>query len=66
MAFEKRASSMGYLCAVASVLATFAAPAAAPASYRPIDPSMADKIVMLTGRDLTPEQTGELPYLVVV
>lgn len=55
MAFQTSASSMAYFCAAALFLAPRAAPAAAFAPYRLIDPSMADQTVVLTGRDLTPE-----------
>jgi histidine ammonia-lyase len=56
MAFQTRTAATSYSCAVALVLAACSAAAAAPPSYRPIDPSMADQTVVLTGRDLTPEQ----------
>jgi histidine ammonia-lyase len=47
---------MGCVLALALFLAAFEAAAAAPPPYRPIDPSMAEQTVILTGRDLTPEQ----------
>ena len=51
---------MSCFCALALVLTAFAAPAAAPVPYRPIDPTMADRTVILTGRDLTPEQVVQV------
>ncbi len=60
MAFQTRTSSMSCFCALALVLTAFAAPAAAPVPYRPIDPTMADRTVILTGRDLTPEQVVQV------
>jgi histidine ammonia-lyase len=55
MAFKTPGSSMGYVFALALFLAAFESAAAPPPSYRPIDPSMADQTVILTGRDLTAE-----------
>ena len=43
-----------------SLILAGAAAAAAPAPYRPIDPSMADKTVVLTGHDLTVEQVVQV------
>ncbi len=60
MAFKTPASSRGYFLALALFLAAFEAAAAPPASYHLIDPSMADKTVVLTGRDLTPEQVVQV------
>ncbi len=60
MAFQTPASSMGCLLALALFLAGFEAAAAPPASYHLIDPRMADKTVVLTGRDLTPEQVVQV------
>ena len=60
MAFQIPASPIGCLLALALSLAAFEAAAAPPAPYRPIDPSMADKTVMLTGHDLTPEQVVQV------
>jgi histidine ammonia-lyase len=60
MAFQTRKSSLSCLGTAALILAAFAAAAAAPVPYRPIDPSMADRTVLLTGRDLTPEQVVQV------
>ncbi len=56
MAFQTPGPPMGCVLALALFLAAFEAAAAAPPPYRPIDPSMAEQTVILTGRDLTPEQ----------
>ncbi len=49
MAFQTPGSSMRCLLALALLVAAVDAAAAPPAPYRPIDPSMADRTVILTG-----------------
>ncbi len=46
--------------ALLSLTLAGAAAVAVPVTYRPIDPSMADKTVMLTGHDLTVEQVVQV------
>src|SRR5580765_4608923 len=55
-----RASSLRSLGAVAVLCAGVANAAPAPAPYRPIVPSLADKTIVLTGRDLTIEQVVQV------
>ena len=61
MTFQSRASTCNSLGAAAALfLAAVNAAAASPAPYRPITPSMADKIVMLSGRGLTIDQVVQV------
>jgi histidine ammonia-lyase len=55
-----RASSLSSLGALAALCAGVANAAPAPAPYRPIVPSLADKTIVLTGRDLTIEQVVQV------
>src|SRR6202166_1688975 len=61
MLFDSRVPLLGSFAAIAAFsLAALAAAATAPAPYRPITPSMADKTIVLTGRDLTVEQAVQV------
>ena len=61
MSFQSRASSIGSLVTIAVLcLAALNAAAGTAAPYHPIAPSMADKIVVLTGRDLTIDQVVQV------
>ncbi|MEP6883713.1 MAG: aromatic amino acid ammonia-lyase [Gammaproteobacteria bacterium] len=60
MAIQTDISSVWYSCAAALFLTAFGAAAAAPVPYRPIEPSMADKTVVLSGHDLSVEQVVQV------
>jgi histidine ammonia-lyase len=59
MPFEPRAL-LGTLAAIAALAFLSDANALSPAPYRPIVPSMADKTVVLTGRDLSIDQVTQV------
>src|SRR6267154_1645884 len=59
MPFNSRVSLAGLMLAALSLAALDAA-AAPPAPYRPITPSMSDKTIVLTGRDLTVDQVVQV------
>src|ERR1700675_3240634 len=56
MLFTSRVLPAGSLVLAALSLAALNAAAASSAAYRPIEPSMPDKTIVLTGRDLTVDQ----------
>jgi histidine ammonia-lyase len=61
MPFQSRASSIGSLATIAVLcLAALNAAAGTAAPYQRIAPSVADKIVVLTGRDLTIDQVVQV------
>src|SRR6202051_2190429 len=61
MLFQSRVPLFGSLGAVAALcLAALNAAAASPAAYRPIEASMSDKTIVLTGRDLTVDQVVQV------
>src|ERR1700733_12375433 len=61
MPFRSHACPSGSLAAAAILCLSFFDPAAAaPPSYHPIVPSMSDKTIMLTGRDLTIDQVVQV------
>jgi histidine ammonia-lyase len=60
MLFNSRLLSAGSLALAALSLAAQNAAAASSAQYRPIEASMSDKTIVLTGRDLTVEQVVQV------
>src|SRR6202790_1524061 len=61
MPFQSRASSFGRLGVLAALaFAALNATAASPAPYRPIAPSMSEKTIVLSGRDLTIDQVVQV------
>jgi len=61
MLFHSRVPLFGSFGAIAVLsLAALNAAATAPAPYRPITPSMSDKTIVLTGRNLTVEQVVQV------
>jgi histidine ammonia-lyase len=61
MLFHSRVPLFGSFGAIAVLsLAALNAAATTPAPYRPITPSMSDKTIVLTGRDLTVEQVVQV------
>ena len=61
MSFHSRASSFGSLAFVAALALAASNLAAAPAApYRPIAPTLSEKTVVLTGRDLTIDQVVQV------
>jgi histidine ammonia-lyase len=61
MLFHSRVPLLGSFGAIAAFsLAALNAAATAPTPYRPITPSMSDKTIVLTGRDLTVEQVVQV------
>jgi histidine ammonia-lyase len=61
MLFHSRVPLFGSFAAIAVFsLAALNAAATAPTPYRPITPSMSDKTIVLTGRDLTVEQVVQV------
>jgi histidine ammonia-lyase len=60
MLFNSRVLSVGSFALAALSLAALNATAASSAPYRPIEPSMSDKTIVLTGRDLTVDQVVQV------
>jgi histidine ammonia-lyase len=60
MLFNSRVLSVGGFALAALSLAALNAAAASSAPYRPIEPSMSDKTIVLTGRDLTVDQVAQV------
>src|SRR6202048_2170194 len=60
MLFNSRVSSAGSLVLAALSLAALNAAAASAVPYRPIEATMADKTIVLTGRDLTLDQVVQV------
>jgi histidine ammonia-lyase len=60
MLFNSRVLSVGTFALAALSLAALNAAAASSAPYRPIEPSMSDKTIVLTGRDLTVDQVVQV------
>src|ERR1700682_480921 len=60
MLFNSRVLSAGSLVLAALSLAGLNAAAASSAAYRPIEPGMSDKTIVLTGRDLTVDQVVQV------
>jgi histidine ammonia-lyase len=60
MLFPSRVLPAAGLVLAALSLAALNAAAASPAAYRPIDASMSDKTIVLTGRDLTVDQVVQV------
>jgi histidine ammonia-lyase len=60
MLFNLRVLSAGSLVLTALSLAALTAAAATSAPYRPIDASMSDKTIVLTGRDLTVDEVVQV------
>ncbi|MGC1520791.1 MAG: hypothetical protein WA803_04550, partial [Steroidobacteraceae bacterium] len=60
MHFHSRVSWFGVVGAAAACLAALSAAAAPLPTYHPIVPSLADRTVVLTGRDLTIEQVVQV------
>lgn len=60
MRFHSHVSLFGSLGVAALCLSALNAAAASPTTYRPIAPSMSDKTIVLTGRDMTVDQVVQV------